>query len=117
AFGPDLRKALNPLLPVARYAMGGVRTDLRGGPSLPGLYAAGEVAATGVHGANRLASNSPLEGLVFGAAAGAAMLEEEPAGGGARGAASQCPRGIPHDLAEAVMTEVRCIAWEQAVTR
>jgi L-aspartate oxidase len=53
--------------------MGGVRTDLHGRSSLPGLYAAGEVACTGVHGANRLASNSLLEGLVFGARAGAAM--------------------------------------------
>jgi L-aspartate oxidase len=56
--------------------MGGVRTDLDGLTSLPGLYAAGEAAATGVHGANRLASNSLLEGLVFGARAGMKMRSD-----------------------------------------
>jgi len=55
--------------------MGGIRTDLHGRTTIAGLYAAGEVACTGVHGANRLASNSLLEGLVFGARAGKAALE------------------------------------------
>jgi L-aspartate oxidase len=55
--------------------MGGIRTDLFGRTTVKGLYAAGEVACTGVHGANRLASNSLLEGLVFGARAGKAMTE------------------------------------------
>ena len=72
-YGIDLGKDQAPVLPAAHYAMGGVRTDLDGRTSLPRLYAAGEVACTGVHGANRLASNSLLEGVVFGARAGLAM--------------------------------------------
>lgn len=72
----DITTDLIPIRPAAHYAMGGVRTDFDGKTSVPGLYAAGEAAATGVHGANRLASNSLLEGLVFGARAGAKMREE-----------------------------------------
>jgi len=67
---------LLPVSPASHYCMGGVRTDLDGRTTLAGLYAAGEVACTGVHGANRLASNSLLEGLVFGARAGKAMVED-----------------------------------------
>ena len=70
-YGLDITSDLLPVRPAAHYAMGGVATDLDGNTSIEGLYAAGEVAATGVHGANRLASNSLLEGLVFGARAGA----------------------------------------------
>ena len=71
--GLDLARDPIPVGPAAHYVMGGVQTDLDGRTTLPRLYAAGEVACTGVHGANRLASNSLLEGLVFGARAGAAM--------------------------------------------
>lgn len=63
--GYDLSAALVPVAPAAHYMMGGVRVDLDGRTSVPGLYAAGEVAASGLHGANRLASNSLLEGVVF----------------------------------------------------
>ena len=76
SYGLDISSDLVPVRPAAHYAMGGIKTDLWGRTSLAGLYAAGETAATGVHGANRLASNSLLEGMVFGARAGAAMVED-----------------------------------------
>jgi len=73
----DMTVDMIPVHPAAHYFMGGVQTDLSGRTSLPNLYAAGEVACTGVHGANRLASNSLLEGLVYGARAGLAAISDE----------------------------------------
>ncbi len=78
SYGVDLARDVAPVCPAAHYMMGGVKTDLWGRTSLPGLYAAGETADTGVHGANRLAGNSLLEGLVFGARSGQAMMKDSP---------------------------------------
>jgi L-aspartate oxidase len=80
AGGIDPREQPIPVAPACHYHMGGIATDADGRATLPGLYAAGECASTGVHGANRLASNSLLEAAVFGARAGrAAAAEGEPA--------------------------------------
>ncbi|MCQ6271772.1 L-aspartate oxidase [Pseudarthrobacter sp. R1] len=96
AAGIDWTRELVPVAPAAHYWMGGVHTDLHARTTVPGLYAAGEVACTGVQGANRLASNSLLEGLVFGRRA----VEDFLAGddGGGWGAPSQAvPPLAPHD--------------------
>jgi L-aspartate oxidase len=90
-YGLDITRQGIPVRPAAHYAMGGVRTGLDGRASLPGLYAAGEAACTGVHGGNRLASNSLLEGLVYGMRAALAMAEEHPASGvGRAGTVASC---------------------------
>jgi L-aspartate oxidase len=103
-YGVDIATQLAPVHPAAHYAMGGVRTDLDGRTSIPGLFAAGEVACTGVHGANRLASNSLLEGVVFGARAGRAMR--------AAGGAAQ-PGDMPAAcFPECPEAETRSLAWE-----
>jgi L-aspartate oxidase len=77
--GLDPARDLLPVAPALHYAMGGIQTDLEGRSSLPGLWAVGEVASTGVHGANRLASNSLLEGLVFADRTGRSVAAAPPA--------------------------------------
>lgn len=118
AFGLDIAHDLLPVSPASHYCMGGVRTDLWGRTTVTGLYAAGEVACTGVHGANRLASNSLLEGLVFGARAGEAAAADSPK--------SQVPSptwvndtpgtrdlGLGTHVSTAVRKRVKRVMWER----
>ncbi|HVX65997.1 MAG TPA: FAD-binding protein, partial [Bryobacteraceae bacterium] len=105
-YGVDLAAAPAPIHPAAHYAMGGIRTDLEGRTNLPRLYAAGEVAATGVHGGNRLASNSLLEGVVYGARAGAAMREC------AGAALIEAPRPAEPRFPCMSVEDVRELAWQ-----
>jgi L-aspartate oxidase len=113
----DIATELVPIRPAAHYAMGGVRTDLTGRTSLPGLYAAGEVACTGVHGANRLASNSLLEGLVYGTRAADDMRQQmrAPDGRSAAPNAAAVPatgNGQASEL-EKLVRKVQTLMWQQ----
>jgi L-aspartate oxidase len=112
----ELGRDLIPVRPAAHYLMGGVRTDVQGRTSLPGLYAAGEVACTGVHGANRLASNSLLEGLVFGALAAETMVAEMgQEDGGVNVAPTASNTGVNSEAAtEKWIKELRDLMWKYA---
>jgi len=109
----DLSRDLIPVRPAAHYLMGGIRTDLAGRTTVRGLYAAGEVSCTGVHGANRLASNSLLEGLVFGARAAQAMAGDNPQLMPAEQTAGAMPPMEPgdHRQIEEQVTSLRRAMW------
>ncbi len=112
--GLDLATDRVPVGPAAHYVMGGVHTDLDGRTSIPGLYAAGEVACTGVHGANRLASNSLLEGLVFGARAGRAMaahLDRWPVESNVSVNADDPPRSTTGGIVRIDAADVQDLMW------
>lgn len=115
-YGVDPSRDRIPVSPAAHYWMGGVWTDLSGRTSLPGLYACGEVACTGIHGANRLASNSLLEALVFGRRVAAAIGRgaepaREPDGAWARVTVDRADRGTVRPIDG---DEVRRAMWEHA---
>lgn len=111
----DLAKDPIPVSPASHYCMGGIRTDLWGRSTVPGLYAAGEVSCTGVHGANRLASNSLLEGLVFGARAGEAAAQDS--AGVQTVAAAEPPETaggiLEAQISTAVKKRVKRLMWER----
>ncbi len=114
-YGIDPAREPIPIAPVAHFMIGGIRTDLSGRSSLPHLFACGEVASTGVHGANRLASNSLLEAVVFGERVVRALRE------GAEGRPkrpTRCltlptVRGQGHGEAPAIIEAVRTLLWEK----
>ncbi|MBK8465010.1 MAG: L-aspartate oxidase [Chloracidobacterium sp.] len=115
-YGLNIATNMLPVSPASHYCMGGIRTDLWGRTSVPGLYAAGEVSCTGVHGANRLASNSLLEGLVFGARAGkAATLDSADGGVWSAEFEDQRPKteDRSNEISTAVKKRIKRIMWER----
>ncbi len=118
-YGIDITRQPIPVVPAAHYQCGGVRTDLDGATNIAGLYAVGEVACTGLHGANRLASNSLLEGLVLAHRACEASLRREPFNGRTFQAyeAPEWRSGEVRDVDELVVVyhnwdEIRRLMWD-----
>ena len=113
ARGIDPRTDLVPVTPAAHYMMGGVVTDLVGRSSLPRLYAAGEVARTGVHGANRLASNSLLGGLVFAERIARELAEASPLTATPPATTWEVPRLVDRGAAQVAADTIRALMWQR----
>jgi L-aspartate oxidase len=117
ALGIDMSREPIPVVPAAHYQCGGIKTDVNGASSLRGLYAIGEVACTGLHGANRLASNSLLEGVVVAPRACAALLREFPREQNHKVALPEWVAGDVQDVDELVVIyhnwdEIRRLMWD-----
>jgi L-aspartate oxidase len=114
-YGVNIGTNAAPVAPAAHYAMGGVRTDLDGRTNVARLFAAGEAACTGVHGANRLASNSLLEGVVFGIRAGRAMREAKGTDLPVQDARDRTAETVVSDTlaSPGVRSQIQRIAWEK----
>lgn len=112
-YGLDITRRAIPVFPAAHYVMGGIETDVDGRTSLPHAYAAGEAACTGVHGANRLASNSLLEGLVFGQrAARAAMADAGPAPAPRSLEPLEGGRNVDLEVVNELRRRIAAVMWE-----
>ena len=114
ARGINPGKDLIPVIPAAHYMMGGIVTDLIGRSSLERLYACGEVSRTGVHGANRLASNSLLEGLVFAERVARDMITRSRLTGAPRKKSWDAPPLVDRGAAQVAADDVRSVMWENA---
>jgi len=114
ARGINPSKELIPVIPAAHYMMGGIVTDLSGRSTMERLYACGEVSRTGVHGANRLASNSLLEGLVFAERVARDMIARPPLKGAPRKTKWDAAPLIDRGAAQVAADDVRCVMWEHA---
>lgn len=114
ARGINPAKDLIPVIPAAHYMMGGIVTDLIGRSTFEALYACGEVSRTGVHGANRLASNSLLEGLVFAERVARDMITRPKLTGAPRRQSWDVPPLVDRGAAQVAADDVRSVMWENA---